>query len=243
MPIPSRPEAWVSRAERPKPAANADEEEVEAYEDPEPRPTWTPTHGTITGRVAPVPAGNVFGLTVFAGKREARVSPNGSFFLSVRAGTHAVSCGTSETKGPARAVTVAGGESVEVQIEPPPATGLVEGLVVDAKGTVAQCDCWVTSYPDHFFGNIFREPDLTRMLSESPARRQFVERPARLVEDEDCLACSYLSICHGGCPVRTHTALGTMNAKDPYCEVYKAVFARAEKFGKARRRRDAPIPA
>jgi radical SAM protein with 4Fe4S-binding SPASM domain len=80
----------------------------------------------------------------------------------------------------------------------------------------------------YFFGNIFREPDLTRMLKTSRARRDFVERPKRLVEDEDCLSCRYLSICHGGCPVRTYSARGTMMAKDPYCEVYKVVFARAE---------------
>ena len=104
-------------------------------------------------------------------------------------------------------------------------------ISVDAKGTVAQCDCWVTSYPESFFGNIFREPDLTRMLSLSPARRKFVERPKRLVEDEDCLSCRYLSICHGGCPVRAYSALGSMTAKDPYCEVYKVVFARAETHG------------
>jgi uncharacterized protein len=101
-------------------------------------------------------------------------------------------------------------------------------ISVDSKGTVAQCDCWVTSYPESFFGNIFREPDLTRMLRESPARREFVERPKHLVEHEDCLSCRYLSICHGGCPVRTYSALGTILAKDPYCEVYKAVFSRAE---------------
>ena len=106
-------------------------------------------------------------------------------------------------------------------------------ISVDSKGTVAQCDCWVTSYPESFFGNIFREPDLTRMLRDSPARRQFVERPKHLVQHEDCLSCRYLSICHGGCPVRTYSALGTMMAKDPYCEVYKAVFGLAEKHGRA----------
>jgi uncharacterized protein len=110
-------------------------------------------------------------------------------------------------------------------------------ISVDSKGTVAQCDCWVTSYPESFFGNIFREPDLTRMLRTSPARRSFVERPKRLVEDEDCLSCRFLSICHGGCPVRTYSALGTMMAKDPYCEVYKAVFGRAETHGRAISRR------
>jgi radical SAM protein with 4Fe4S-binding SPASM domain len=101
-------------------------------------------------------------------------------------------------------------------------------ISVDSKGTVAQCDCWVTSYPEYFFGNIFHEPDLTRMLKTSRARRDFVERPKRLVQDEDCLSCRYLSICHGGCPVRTYSARGTMMTKDPYCEVYKVIFARAE---------------
>ena len=109
-------------------------------------------------------------------------------------------------------------------------------ISVDSKGTVAQCDCWVTSYPDYFFGNIFREPDLTRMLSDSPARKKFVERPGKLVEDEDCLSCRHLSICHGGCPVRTFAALGTINSKDPYCEVYKTIFDRAETVGRKRRR-------
>ncbi|MBV9674449.1 MAG: radical SAM protein [Verrucomicrobia bacterium] len=103
---------------------------------------------------------------------------------------------------------------------------------VDARGTVAQCDCWVTSYPDYFFGNIFREPDLTRMLKTSRARQEFVKRPKHLVEEEDCLSCRFLSICHGGCPVRTYSALGTMMAKDPYCEVYKAVFASAERHAR-----------
>jgi len=101
-------------------------------------------------------------------------------------------------------------------------------ISVDAKGTVAQCDCWVTSYPDQWFGNIFREPDLTRMLGTSPARQGFVDRPAKLVTDEDCLSCRYLSICHGGCPVRAFTASGTIDSKDPYCKVYLTIFRRAE---------------
>ncbi|RYD29462.1 MAG: radical SAM protein [Verrucomicrobiaceae bacterium] len=110
-------------------------------------------------------------------------------------------------------------------------------ISVDSKGTVAQCDCWVTSYPESFFGNVFRDGDLTKMLRTSPARREFIERPRHLMEHEDCLSCRFLSICHGGCPVRTYSALGTMLAKDPYCEVYKAVFSRAEIHSRALLRR------
>jgi radical SAM protein with 4Fe4S-binding SPASM domain len=101
-------------------------------------------------------------------------------------------------------------------------------ISLDSKGTVAQCDCWVTSYPDYYFGNAFQEPSLTEMLRTSRARREFVERPNHLVMNGDCISCRYLSICHGGCPVRTYTARGTILEKDPYCEVYKAVFNRAE---------------
>lgn len=36
--------------------------------------------------------------------------------------------------------------------------------------------------PETFFGNVFRDPDLTQMLRTSPARREFVERPKHLVE-------------------------------------------------------------
>ena len=102
-----------------------------------------------------------------------------------------------------------------------------EFLSIDARGEVALCDCWVTSYPEHRFGNLFGPRSLGQILSESPARRAFLERPERLAASEDCLACPFLSLCHGGCPVRTFTVKGTLHAKDPYCEVYKAVFERA----------------
>src|ERR1700726_3068509 len=62
--------------------------------------------------------------------------------------------------------------------------------------------------------------------------RDFVDGRKRLVKAAGCLSSGHLSICHGGCPVRTYSALGTMMAKDPYCEVYKAVFGRAESHGR-----------
>lgn len=102
-----------------------------------------------------------------------------------------------------------------------------EFISIDARGFVAQCDCWVTSYPDYFFGNIYETDSLGRMLSESSARRKFIERPA-LVIPRDCIECDYLSLCHGGCPVRTFTFSGSMFEKDPYCHVYLAMFRKAE---------------
>jgi radical SAM protein with 4Fe4S-binding SPASM domain len=100
-----------------------------------------------------------------------------------------------------------------------------EFLSIDARGNVAQCDCWVTSYPDHFFGNVFEHDSLTALLETSRPRDRFLERPAAIV-DQGCIDCDYLALCHGGCPVRTFTVLGTLLAKDPYCGLYKALFAR-----------------
>lgn len=101
-------------------------------------------------------------------------------------------------------------------------------ISVDAHGTTAQCDCWVTSYPDWSFGNAHTTDNLTEMLRNSPVRERFLKRPKALVRDADCLECKYLSICHGGCPVRAFTATGHIHRKDPYCEMYKAMFAKAE---------------
>jgi radical SAM protein with 4Fe4S-binding SPASM domain len=102
-----------------------------------------------------------------------------------------------------------------------------EFISIDARGFVAQCDCWVTSYPEYFFGNIYEADSLAQMLSESSARRKFVERPAAIIP-RDCIECDYLSLCHGGCPVRTFTFSGSMFEKDPYCRAYLAIFRKAE---------------
>ena len=100
-------------------------------------------------------------------------------------------------------------------------------IAIDARGFVAQCDCWVTSYPEYFFGNIFECDNLTDMLKQSPARQQFLARPTVNIQ-QDCLECDYLSICHGGCPVRTYTFSGTLFEKDPYCHLYKSLFRHVE---------------
>jgi len=95
---------------------------------------------------------------------------------------------------------------------------------IDARGNVSQCDCWVTSYPEASFGNILETEDFTALLETSPARKDFVKRPAFLMENRDCGDCEYLGVCHGGCPVRTYSVYGHMFEKDPYCETYKLMF-------------------
>jgi len=101
-------------------------------------------------------------------------------------------------------------------------------ISIDARGYVAQCDCWVTSYPDYHYGNIFDCDSLGELLRNSPARKQFNERPIQLIQRE-CLSCDYLSLCHGGCPVRTYTVHGSLFEKDPYCALYKRMFGHMER--------------
>ena len=91
----------------------------------------------------------------------------------------------------------------------------------------------MTSYPDYAFGNVFRSPGLAALLDASEARRALLARPARLMDDEGCDACPHLSLCHGGCPVRAFASAGTINARDPYCEVYKALFAKCRAIAAA----------
>jgi len=95
---------------------------------------------------------------------------------------------------------------------------------IDARGNVAQCDCWVTSYPEASFGNIFETEDFTELLENSPAREDFSKRPVFLMQNRDCADCEFLGVCHGGCPVRTYSVYGHMFEKDPYCETYKVLF-------------------
>jgi len=102
-----------------------------------------------------------------------------------------------------------------------------EFIAIDARGHVAQCDCWVTSYPEFRFGNLLDCEDLATLLRDSRARRQFSERPVGLVQ-QDCIDCDYLALCHGGCPVRTYSVHGTLFDKDPYWELYKTVFRHIE---------------
>jgi radical SAM protein with 4Fe4S-binding SPASM domain len=103
-------------------------------------------------------------------------------------------------------------------------------VCIDPGGHVAQCDCWVTSYPEWRFGNVFAADSLTDLLRKSPARRSLQSRPGVLVQREDCLECDYLGICHGGCPVRAFTVYADVFRKDPYCELYRNLFQTAREM-------------
>ncbi|MGB5831766.1 MAG: SPASM domain-containing protein, partial [Thiohalocapsa sp.] len=102
-----------------------------------------------------------------------------------------------------------------------------ELIAIDARGHVALCDCWVTSYPDYRFGNIFENNSLSELLSNSAAHKRFAERPIKLMQG-DCIDCDYLALCHGGCPVRTYSVHKSLFEKDPHCHLYKSLFRHME---------------
>jgi radical SAM protein with 4Fe4S-binding SPASM domain len=103
----------------------------------------------------------------------------------------------------------------------------------------------VTSYPEYRFGNVFGAKSFSQLMKESKARRRFVSRPEAMIEHETCASCDYLSICHGGCPVRAYSITGEFFTKDPYCEVYQALFSRMEsiaaQLSRARFARSLPV--
>jgi uncharacterized protein len=105
---------------------------------------------------------------------------------------------------------------------------------IDAKSNVALCDCWVTSYPDRSFGNLKSGESLVQIMRSSPVRREFLGRPAKLVREDECLSCEFLSMCHGGCPVRAQAWRGDALLKDPFCSVYKSLFSNAREAAVAR---------
>jgi radical SAM protein with 4Fe4S-binding SPASM domain len=103
-----------------------------------------------------------------------------------------------------------------------------EFFCIDPFGNLSQCDCWAASYPDFHFGNLLTAASLDQLLADSPARKLFLNRPAILMEKEDCIDCPYLALCHGGCPVRAYTVHHDIHSKDPYCQLYKPLFAHLE---------------
>ena len=102
-------------------------------------------------------------------------------------------------------------------------------ICIHPEGYLAQCDCWVASYPEYRFGNIFDKGSLSAILGASPARKRFLARPSEIIQHQDCIDCDFLAICHGGCPIRAYSVRGNLYDKDPYCPTYLAVFRHMRK--------------
>jgi uncharacterized protein len=97
---------------------------------------------------------------------------------------------------------------------------------ISPKGDVAQCEGFAASYPEYVFGNILTCEDMAHMMN-GPIRKQFLDRPIRLLEQEDCWECEFLALCHGGCPVHAYGTTGSIFRKEPNCKSHKTLFSLA----------------
>jgi len=95
-------------------------------------------------------------------------------------------------------------------------------LAIGPAGEVAQCDSFLTTYREFAYGSLARGE--ARDVVHSPRRRQYLERPLRLMRESECADCEFLSVCFGGCPIRAYAFGHGFFARDHYCSVYKALF-------------------
>ncbi len=98
---------------------------------------------------------------------------------------------------------------------------------IGPDSSVGLCDCWVTRLPEFSFGNL--QSKSLDEISHSAARKRFGERIESVMNSE-CADCPFLSTCFGGCIIRTFGRYGTVESKDPYCEAYKALFSRVQRY-------------
>jgi uncharacterized protein len=94
-------------------------------------------------------------------------------------------------------------------------------VAIGPDGEVGQCDCWLSTRKRHRFGYL-SENTLLELLG-SPARKPFLGRALRMIEDAECGACQFWSICYGGCPLRAFTFTGDFFSRDYYCPVYRSM--------------------
>jgi uncharacterized protein len=94
-------------------------------------------------------------------------------------------------------------------------------LVVSTDGTVSYCPALAGSR-EHLYGNLL-DTDLETLL-RSQVRMTVLKR--QLLLPEDCQACRWNALCHGGCPADALGFHGDARRKDPYCDAYLQVLPR-----------------
>jgi radical SAM protein with 4Fe4S-binding SPASM domain len=95
-------------------------------------------------------------------------------------------------------------------------------IAIGPKGEMAQCDGWISPYREFLFGSIADQP--LEELLKSNHRRRFADRSLQIIQDPKCGHCEFWKICWGGCPLRAYALTGKLSTRDPYCQVYHAMF-------------------
>jgi uncharacterized protein len=90
-------------------------------------------------------------------------------------------------------------------------------LVIDHRGRLARCHMDIA----HTIGSIWeKDPLLT--VRQTPINHNFTN--ISVENKEECSTCPWRYWCSGGCPLLAYHSGGSVTAKSPYCNVYKAVF-------------------
>lgn len=87
-------------------------------------------------------------------------------------------------------------------------------FVIESNGDLYECDHFV--YPDYKIGNVFHDPLATLESTQLTKQKQVLA--------QECLRCTYKSICNGGCP-KHRINKGTDGKISYFCAGYKILFA------------------
>jgi radical SAM protein with 4Fe4S-binding SPASM domain len=90
-------------------------------------------------------------------------------------------------------------------------------ISVNGDGAVYPCNA--LCQPDFVVGNLLQAEDLPSLLAESPITRQF--DAIDIDEREGCKDCDVRYFCGGGCVGHSFLVHGDLQARDPFCDLYR----------------------
>lgn len=95
-------------------------------------------------------------------------------------------------------------------------------ISITPNGDISSCDCLSGRSPSFIYGNIFKNDIKTILMSK---KREALNSRLKHIIQSDCGQCEYLSLCFGGCPVRSEKdIIIALTKKDKYCKSYKRIF-------------------
>jgi len=94
-------------------------------------------------------------------------------------------------------------------------------LILDGNGDAYPCDFYMNR--EYRLGNV-GEQSIGEIV-DHPAYRRFLTLKSEL--PDDCRACEYFGLCHGGCPRNRGWSGGRAVRPDYFCAAYRRIFAHA----------------
>jgi uncharacterized protein len=91
-------------------------------------------------------------------------------------------------------------------------------LVVEWNGDTYPCDFFI--HDDHYLGNALETP--LAALANHATRARFIQQKQSL--SEECAACRWRQLCHGGCP---RNRVGMEGTPEVFCQSYRMLFEHA----------------